>query len=564
MVDKLKKPIRQIRQLLNRPSEELGKLGKFVVFQARLWPRCVRLLKQNRSGQQAAALSYHTLFGIVPLAIVMLMVFQMFPAYRHVGTRVKSFFYEQVNLSGIQYPTQVEDGEPIALTQKIDEMTQGFISELNAGAITLVSALIVIWAAIGLLTTIEKAFNRIWNAERGRDFLRRLVNYWALLTLTPLLLGVGFYVSTRYLVLENWQTEGFLEFIRPLVTYAISTIAFFFLYFVLPNTKVKAGPALWGAAVAALIWGAAKWAFGMYVTELVPYNAVYGMLGLIPLTVLWIYVTWLIVLFGLQVTYTTQNLKSLSDSEITKMQRREGYFIASDFAVVKIMGFIYRSYFCNRSPVSSEDVCESLRLPAAFVSKILKHLTARGLLFQTSEPVEGYVLATDAENISVDEIIESTEKATFKVETGELPTNIDGVVERCRDTYRNLTLKEVMGGDLCASAAGVEDADSGAGDEGDVEGADVEAVETLDIDEMKRGRSDEMGVDEQGVEPGEDVEDERLERGEESRDLEEGEGDDSEDDAGDEGSAGDAERTGGEDSADGEEDEPGGNEFRRL
>ncbi len=84
---------------MSTPTAQLGKAGRFVVFQIKLWSHCARLLKLNRAGQQAAALSYHTIFGLVPLAIVTLLLFQSFPAYSDIGEKVKSFVYEQARRS---------------------------------------------------------------------------------------------------------------------------------------------------------------------------------------------------------------------------------------------------------------------------------------------------------------------------------------------------------------------------------------------------------------------------------------------------------------------------------
>ena len=94
----------KLTELLSTPTTQLGKASRFVVFQIKLWTHCARLLKKNRAGQQAAALSYHTIFGIVPLAIVMLLVFQSFPAYEDTGYKVKNLVYEQLHLSTIEYP----------------------------------------------------------------------------------------------------------------------------------------------------------------------------------------------------------------------------------------------------------------------------------------------------------------------------------------------------------------------------------------------------------------------------------------------------------------------------
>ena len=119
-----------LTKLLSTPTAQLGKASRFVVFQIKLWSHCARLLKKNRSGQQAAALSYHTIFGIVPLVIVMLLIFHSFPAYSDIGEKVKSMIYGQLHLANIEYQSTDLDnqGKTIAITEYIDEIVGGFLS----------------------------------------------------------------------------------------------------------------------------------------------------------------------------------------------------------------------------------------------------------------------------------------------------------------------------------------------------------------------------------------------------------------------------------------------------
>ena len=153
-----------LKELLSTPTTQLGKAGRFAVFQIKLWSHCIRLLKKNHSGRQAAALSYHTIFGVVPLAIVTLLIFQSFPAYSSVGDKLRNFIYEQLNLSTIEITTDKEKPEETKkLTEELDEIVSKFFSGVNTGSITLFSVVIVIWAALSLLSTIEKAFNNIWH-----------------------------------------------------------------------------------------------------------------------------------------------------------------------------------------------------------------------------------------------------------------------------------------------------------------------------------------------------------------------------------------------------------------
>jgi membrane protein len=378
------------------------------------------------------------------LTIVILLVFQSFPAYSGLGERVKDIAYEQLNLSTIEFPDPANSEETVRLTEYLDGIVGGFFTGVNELSIAGFSVIIVIWAALALLSTIEKAFNNIWHVSRGRNFLHRIINYWALLTLGPLLLGAGIYISTKYTTVGQIQ-ETVLTHIGPVVlSYTVATVAFFLLYFVLPNTKVQAKAAIWGAAVAALVWAFAKWGFGAYVTKFIPYSQVYGVLGLIPLSVFWIFITWLIVLFGLQLTFTTQHLKSLDAAEIATVKKREEYFIANDLTAINIVREIAAAFEQNRAPVSSEVICSKLDLPAEFGEKILNHLVVSGIIMKTSEPKLGFIPAKDPGNIRLSDIAAAVAAAGFAQSTREQPESLEQIAQSQRDALGQYSVKQIL------------------------------------------------------------------------------------------------------------------------
>jgi len=268
------------------------------------------------------------------------------------------------------------------LTAYLDRIVGRFFASVNKESITLISIPIVIWAALALLSTIERAFNNIWRVGRGRNFLQRMINYWALLTLGPLLLGVGIYISTQYSTVGQIHKTILSNVAPALLSYLVSTAAFFFLYFVLPNTKVQARAAIWGAAVAALVWSFAKWGFAQYVTEFIPYSKVYGVVGLVPLGVFWIFITWLIVLFGLQLTFTTQ--------------------------------------------------------------KILDHLVKARLLIKTSEPKVGFILAKDATNVKLSDIAAAVAEVGFAQSTTDQPATLERIAQSQRSVLGQYSLKQIL------------------------------------------------------------------------------------------------------------------------
>lgn len=433
-------------KILSTPTAQLGKLSRFAVFQIKLWSHCVRLLRKNYAARQAAALSYHTIFGIIPLAIVMLFIFQLFPAYGNVGQKVKTLVYEQLHLSTIEITADKEKPqETTKLTEYLDQIVAGFFRGASKGSITLFSIAIVIWAALALLSTIERTFNNIWHVARSRSFLHRIINYWALLTLGPLLLGIGVYAGAQYTALAQFQKTVLSNIAPALLSYIISTTIFFLLYFVLPNTKVQAKAALWGAAVAALVWSLAKWGFGVYVTDFIPYSQVYGVLGLIPLSVFWIFITWLIVLFGLQLTFTTQHLKTLDAAEIAVAKRTEDYFIANDLTAINIVREIAAAFETNKAPISPEVIYSKLDIPPEFGDKISNHLIASGLIVKSSEPKVGFIPAKDPENIKLSDIAAAVATAGFAQSTTEPSAGLEQVTQSQRDVLARYNLKQILG-----------------------------------------------------------------------------------------------------------------------
>jgi membrane protein len=434
-----------LEKLLTSPTTQVGKAGRFVVFQIKLWSHCAKLLKKNRSGQQAAALSYHTIFGIVPLAIVTLLIFQSFPTYSYIGERVKNFIYDQANFTAFNSPVQSSDNpeDTIKLTEHLDDIVARFFAETNKGQIGLFSILIVIWAALSLLGTIEKSFNNIWHVATGRNFLHRIISYWALLTLGPLLLGAGIYLITQYSKIANIH-ETVLSYVAPVIlSYFVATVAFFLLYFVMPNTKVNFKAAIWGAAVAALVWMAAKSIFGYCITELGLYRTVYGVMALIPMTVVWVYITWLTVLFGLQLTYTTQHLKSLDAAEIAA-RKTEEYFIANDLTIINIVREIAAAFQDNQAPVLPEDICSKLDIPAEFGQKILDHLVNSKLIVRTSEPQVGFLPATDPANIKLSEITEAIASATIAQSGTDQADSLQQIAQSQQNSLAQYTLKQIL------------------------------------------------------------------------------------------------------------------------
>lgn len=459
----------KLQKLLSTPPAQLGRAHQFLRFQLKMWWYCASLLRKNRAGQQAAALAYHSIFGLVPLVLVMVLVFQSFPGFRVISTKVRTMAYEQLSLTEIKIPLgsdsespAVEVNEPMAdgdssnpaeaaedathmvlLTDYLESMIQRFFVNLDQGSITVIGAAFVVWAAIGLLTTTERAFNNIWHVSRGRSWVSRILNYWGLLTLGPLLIGLGFYSASTYAAASHLQ-ETVSSHVGPLLmSYLVTWVAFFLLYFILPNAHVDPRAALWGAAVGALVWTAAKGGFNQYVTNFIPYSKVYGVVGLIPLTLFWIYVTWLIVLFGLQLTFTTQYLRTLDEIQTQPATADDVHFLANDVTVINLLREVAWSFENQQAPVPEENICSRMDLPPALGQRLLAHLVESGLLLKTSEPAEGYSPACAPEKVTLDAVRAVVARAAFSQTIPHGPP-LDSALAPHRQKLTEINLRQLL------------------------------------------------------------------------------------------------------------------------
>jgi len=168
-------------------------------------------------------------------------------------------------------------------------------------------------------------------------------------------------------------------------------------------------------------------------------------MGLIPLGVLWVFITWLIVLFGLQLTFTTQYLKSLDAAEIAAARKTEEFFIANDFTAVNIMREIAAAFEMNQAPVAPEIICSRLDIPAEFGEKVLNHLVSRQLIAKTSDPKVGFVPAKDPANIRLSDIGDAIAAVGFAQRTTDQPRGLEQIAQSQRNALAQYSLKQILG-----------------------------------------------------------------------------------------------------------------------
>lgn len=238
----------------------------------------------------AGSLTYTTLLSLVPLMAVSLAIFSAFPVSERVVGEIQDFiFHNFVPASG--------------------EVVQRYLQEFSGKASHLsgVGFGFLIVVAVMMMVNIDHAINAIWRVRRKRSPLAMFLLYWAILTLGPLLIGISMAV-TSFLVsipffaeaTASRELRGHLLALMPLLA---SMVAFTLLYALVPNRRVPFLHALAGGVLAALLFEAAKHGFAFYLTNFPTYEAIYGALAVIPIFLVWIYLSWVIALLGAEFSY---------------------------------------------------------------------------------------------------------------------------------------------------------------------------------------------------------------------------------------------------------------------
>lgn len=284
------------------------------------------------------------------------------------------------------------------------------VATVDFASIGVFGLLLFTYAAVALANAAEHLFNRIYEAPSKRPAHLRLAIHWSILTLGGGLLAMSLYLSGQ---IVDWfgNMEG-RETLKPLLTHCVSLIAswilLFLVYALMPNTRVSVRAAAIGASVSAVLWELAKYGFQIYLSEAVPYS-LYGSLGLIPLFLFWIYLTWLVVLFGLILTYTLQKLGGHLPDQF-EPEEPAGIDGDPDW-MLPIMCEVGNS-FDKGSVLDHQTLASQIGLTTRTVDELVTHLLDANLLRQVTRPDThpGLTLARPADKIALVEILDLAQR----------------------------------------------------------------------------------------------------------------------------------------------------------
>ena len=247
---------------------------------------------EDKCQQKAASLTYTTLLSIVPILTVMLVMLSSIPALSEVREQINNMVYSNLMPSS-----------SFQVSQYINSFAE------KSSNLTAIGVLILFVTTIMTLTTIETAFNEIWRVEDRSGGLKSVIRYWTIITLGPLVLGTAFIVSSTVQSLSflNQQFMGYgidWSFWVQLVSFLITIAGFVGMYWFIPKANVPIKHAAIAGGIVAILFEGLKQVFGTAMTNFTSYEAVYGAFAALPVFLLWIHLSWNIILLGVEISYT--------------------------------------------------------------------------------------------------------------------------------------------------------------------------------------------------------------------------------------------------------------------
>ncbi len=382
-------------------ARELSRLRSALLVALRVSILALRGLSEDRCHLRASALTFYSLFAVIPVVAMLFGV-------------AKGFGFEKTLEK--QLLIQLEGQEEvftwiITFARNLLEHTQG-------GVMAGIGVVALFWAIIKALGQIERAFDDIWGILRQRPFGRRVTDYLALILIAPLL----FLLSSTTTVLITAQVKGFvakialLEMVSPgiffllkLLPYGTLWILFGFLYIFIPNTHVRLSSGVLAAVTAGTLYHAFQWTYITFQIGVAKHNAVYGSFAALPLFLVWLHVSWVIVLFGAEISFAHQNVDTYEfEPDALTISQRFRRLLG-----LYIVHLLVRGFSRAGEHWRDDQIAERLEIPIRLVRQILRELVACGVVSRVKldeERLEAFQPGCDPDLLTIGYVLQALDQ----------------------------------------------------------------------------------------------------------------------------------------------------------
>ncbi len=343
----------------------------FLVKQLRIFSLAVKGFTEDRVQIRASALTYYTMLSIVPIVAMAFAIAKGFGFEARLESIIKDSFSSQQEVASW-----------------ILNFSAKYLENIKGGIIAGIGIVVLFWSIMRLLSNIELSFNDIWQIKKSRGMSRKMSDYISLVVIAPVLIIVSFGISLFLQEQENLSSTAFplLEYVGPILSGILKILPFVFiwlvfmlLYIIMPNTKVKISSAIIGGIIAGTLFQVLNSTYINFQSQLTSYGAVYGSFAALPLFLIWLQLSWLIVLFGAEISFANQNVGHYeAESETLNVSNHMKRSVS-----LLIVHLIATSFKNGLPAMTAEEIADKLDLPVRLVRDILYELMEVGIASET-------------------------------------------------------------------------------------------------------------------------------------------------------------------------------------
>jgi membrane protein len=346
------------------PITEISKGKVFLFKQLRIIIVAARGFLKDNVQLRASALTFYTLLSLIPIAAIAFAI-------------AKGFGLDQ-DLSDIitnDFQAYKEVLNPIL------DKAKGAIDQTRGGYMAGIGVVVLFWSVMALLNHIESSFNHIWQIRSSRQWFRKATDYITIMLVAPVFIilssSITIFISTS--LTEYMSKAPILEFFKPIVSLLVQFAPFFLTWFaltilfiIMPNTKVKYGPAIIAAIISGTILQFLQYLYLDLQFGILKLSAIYGSFAFFPLFILWLQSSWIVVLLGAEISFANQNISRYEfESEALNISNYHKRAL-----VIMIMQMIIRNFAIGEKPISAEYISQTLKIPVRLSRDILQDLSS--------------------------------------------------------------------------------------------------------------------------------------------------------------------------------------------
>ena len=417
--------------LWRMPLYEIHGVKLFLIKQLRIIMLALRGFSEDKVSLRASALTFYSLLSVVP---TLAMIFGIAKGF---GFQNK---LEGELINGFK-------GHEEALNWIVN-MARNYLENVKGGLIAGIGLIVLFWTVMGLLTNIERSFNGIWQVKKSRPFVRKLTDYLSIMLIAPIFLFVtssaNVFITSQ---IDLITTEvALIGQIKPVINFLLHFIPYFLIWFLLtivymamPNTKVNFSSALVGGIIAGTLVQLSQWGYVYFQIGVSKYNAIYGSFAALPLFLIWLQVSWLIVLLGAEISFAKQNVARY---EYEYDSLNISYKLKSILTLL-VANYVIKIFAKGDTPFTSFQLSRELKIPVGIVRSITFELTEAGIFSETlkQNPKEkAYQPGRDIHTITVHSVLKGLENKGMQKMTsaaGKEYVKIAGVVEEFENILEN-------------------------------------------------------------------------------------------------------------------------------